>query len=210
YEQDPLAAAQLLLEVARARNSVRHLSRGHVVLGRLIIEDAKLEPELVLAQMPVLRGGYFAGDVADFDRPICFRAHGYEPVDVPLAGRKGDVVALADVRLKTLPSYKRASLHGTVELDGESPPTVAKVVLHLQVGPVNAPHGYSARPRWPDPVAVSVNEKGKFLAEGLTPGNYYVQVAADKHTEFTKGISIKPSEHLDFGSCRLFLTESGR
>lgn len=93
----PVVAAQLLLQVARARNTVRSYQRGHVVVGRLIVEDGKTDSELVLAQMPILPDGYFVGEVADLQRPICFRAQGYQALDVPLAGKKGDVVSVGEV-----------------------------------------------------------------------------------------------------------------
>jgi thiol-disulfide isomerase/thioredoxin len=210
-KNDLASAAQLLLQIARARRTVRTFKRGHVVIGQVIVVDHKTDAELILAQMPIAKGGYFAGEVGDLTRPICFRAQGYQGVDVPLEGKKGDVVSVGEVRMKPLAKAEQAVLRGSVQMDVEGQPTDAKVRVNLEVGPPNTPHnGFSPRRRWPAPVTVAVKENGEFVAEGLSPGDYYVQISAEKHVDATRRVSLKPSEPLDLGTCRLFSTDIGK
>lgn len=203
------SAGQLLLQIARARRLLHTYQRGHVVVGQVIVEDGKLDADLVLAQMPIMADGYFAGEVADLDRPISFCAQGYKGIDVPLKGKKGQVVSVGKVRIMPLPKEERASLRGTIELD-EGTPTDAKVQINLQVGPVNTPHnGYAPRGRWPAPITAVVNEKGAFAAEGLSPGEYIAEVVAEKHADMTRRMSLKSGESADLGVCRLLSTDVG-
>lgn len=69
-----VAAAELLLQMAKSRKIVTELGRGGVIIGRLVVADGKLEPDLVLAQMPVLADGSFAGEVGDMAKTVAFRA----------------------------------------------------------------------------------------------------------------------------------------
>ena len=72
-QKKPELAALLLLQIAKAEQTVRSFKKGHVAVGRVVVEDGKLDPELVLAQMEILPEGYFAGEVGDLERPLCFR-----------------------------------------------------------------------------------------------------------------------------------------
>lgn len=206
-----VSAAQLLLQIARAQRTVRGETRGHVVIGQVIVEEHKTAVEHVLAQMPILIGGYFAGEVADLTRPISFRAQGYQGVDVRLEGKEGDVISLGEVRMKPLPKAEQATLRGTVQMDIEGSPTTAKVKIHLQIGPVNTLHnGYTPRKHSPPPVTAAVKKNGEFAADGLSPGDYEVQLSADKHVDVTRRVSLKSGAPLDLGACRLFSTDIGK
>ena len=106
-QKKPVLAAQWLLAIVKARQTVRTYRKGHVVVGRLVVEDGRTDPELVMAQMPILPEGYFAGEVGDLVRPIAFRWHGYQNLDVPLEGKTGDVVDVGTVILNPLPKDSR-------------------------------------------------------------------------------------------------------
>ena len=78
---------------------------------------AKLDPELVVAQMGILPEGYFAGELGDLERPLGFRCQGYSSLEVPLEGKTGELVYLGTVTLKPLAAGQSASLQGKVTLD---------------------------------------------------------------------------------------------
>ena len=90
-KKTPLAA-RLLLQIARAKNTVASFKKGEVVVGRVVLADGKLEPELVLAQMEILPDGYFAAEIGDMQRPLGLKAEGYAGVDVPIQGKAGSVI----------------------------------------------------------------------------------------------------------------------
>ena len=153
-----IAASNYHLEADRA-----DCKSGHVVVGRLVVEDGKQDPEMVLAQMPILKEGYFAGEVGDLERPIAFRSQGYQNLDVPLKGKTGDLVYLGDVTLKALPESRRSSLRGKIVLDApkdsESPVRQPEFI----VGEPNTPHnGYSPRRGWPKPLELPVSKRESF------------------------------------------------
>ena len=86
------------------------------------------------------------GEIGDLERPISFRSHGYEDLDVPLEDKDGDAVYVGQVKLKPLAEERQASLKGQIALDAKPSAESAIVTLSIPVGPLNTPHrGYSPR-----------------------------------------------------------------
>lgn len=203
-------AAEVLMYIAQGQQTVKALKRGHVIVGQVVVADHKTSPEMVMAQMPILPDGYFAGPVGDLQRPVGFRAQGCENLDVPLAGKEGDVVYVGTVTLKPLSKDHEATLKGKLVLDGAKTADSAQVRLMLGVAGINTPHnGYSPRRRWPDPITASVDAKGEFTVSGLCPSQYYLQVQAKDHTGVSKTVEFKAGEVLDLGEVRLMSTDLG-
>jgi hypothetical protein len=206
----PIPAAKLLLQIAHARRVIDRFQRGHIVVGRLRVEDGKLEPELVLGQMQILPDGYFAGELADLHRPICFRAPGYQNLEVPLQGKQGHMVYVGLVTLKPLPKEQQVSWTGKVVLDGAKTPEAAEVRVNMTVGPVNTPHnGLSGRPRWPEPTRAPVSKTGEFTITAQAPAEYFVQITAPGHVEYTTVLSFEPGKVLPGLTCRLYCENLG-
>jgi hypothetical protein len=196
-EKKPVLAAQLLLHIAKARRIVALYKKGHVAVGRVVVEDGKLDPELVLAQMPILPEGYFAGEVGDLERPLCFRAHGYASLEVPLKGKSGAVVDLGTIKLKPLLKSQAGTLKGKVALDCATP----TLRIRMVVGPPNTPHeGYSMRGRWPAPVTVAVAKNGAFVVPGLAAADYELIIEAKGKAAARKPITIVAGQTLDVGT----------
>jgi thiol-disulfide isomerase/thioredoxin len=210
-QKKQVLAAELLLRIAQSRLAVRSYKRGHVVVGRLVVADGKADPELVMAQMPILAEGYFAGEVGDLNRPVGFRSHGYQNLDVPLAGKEGDMVYVGSVTLQPLPKDQAATVKGKVVLDGAKTAETAQVRLSMGVPNPNTPHnGYSPRRRWPEGIAVAVDPRtGEFHATGLSPSTYYLHVTAKDHVDLGKSVLFEAGRELDLGTCRLQCTDLG-
>jgi thiol-disulfide isomerase/thioredoxin len=184
-------AANLLLQIAKAKATVSSYKKGSVVVGRVVVGDGKLDPELVLAQMEILPEGYFAGEVGDLERPVGFRAEGYLGVDVPLKGKSGDVVDLGTITVQPLPSDQAATLKGSVTLDDAKGASSTSIKLSMSVPRANTPHnGYSPRHRWPEAKSIAVSQSGEFQLDGLTPGDHTIIVEADGHERFMKRVTL--------------------
>ena len=207
-KKSPLAA-QFLLEIAKAKNTVSSFKKGHVAVGRVVVADGKLEPELVLAQMEILPEGYFAGEVGDLQRPLGFRAEGYANVDVPLKGKTGDVVYLGTVTMSPLAADQAASLKGTIKLDDpKAGAGTTSLQLSLSVPKPNTPHnGYSPRRRWPQPIKVAVSESGEFKTGGLTPSGYTMIIEAKGHTRAFQQVGLSSGQEKDAGAISLKATD---
>ena len=206
----PVLAARLLVSIARAQMIVTRMKKGSVVVGQISVEDGKADPEDVLAQMPILPEGYFAGEVGDLKRPIGFRSHGYANLDVPLEGKTGDLVYVGKSVLKPLKKEEAATLKGTIALDAAKTAEGATVTITMDVPPPNTPHnGYSPRMHWPQGVAVPISKTGEFVATGLSPSAYRVSVSADGHTPYATAVSFKPGEEHDAGTITLRSTDIG-
>ena len=206
----PVLAARLLVYIARAQKIVSQFKKGGVAVGQIVVEDGKTEPEEVMAQMPILPDGFFAGEVGDLQKPIAFRSHGYQNLDVPLDGKKGDLVYVGKAFLKPLKKDQEATLKGTVALDAAKTAESATLTLSMSVGPVNTPHnGYSPRQHWPKGFTVPVSKTGEFSISGLSPSNYSLSVTADDHVPYSSGLSFTPGEVHDAGKVRLFATDVG-
>lgn len=205
-----ITAGHFLLQAIQAVQAVKTHRRGSVVIGQIVMEDGKLDPELVLAQMPISSEGYFAGEVGSLKTNLFFSAHGYAPLDIPLNGKEGSVVSVGKITLKPISPSEQATLTGTVSLDGSQDASEAKVYLSMRVGRINTPHnGYSPRRRWPEPIDVAVGTDGKFTAAGLSPADYYLRITAKDHVDKSDRVSLTPGMTLDGGVYRLFHSDLG-
>jgi thiol-disulfide isomerase/thioredoxin len=222
-KEKPVLAARLLAQVARAGQIVRNYDGASIAVGQLAVEDEKLDPVMVLAQMPILEEGYFAGEIGDLKRPLCFRAHGYEDLDVTLAaekntdsgdddddGEKGIAILVGKVTLRPVPQGRRATLRGRIVLDASQDASSATLTLNASVPPVNTPHGgFSPRMSWPEGIKVEVDESGEFTAEGLSPSKYNVMVSAEGHVQKYQPFTLDAGEITDAGDVRLFASDLG-
>ncbi len=209
-EKKSSLAARLLLQIAKAKNTVSSFKKGHVVVGRIVVSDGKLDPELVLAQMEILPEGYFAGEVGDLERPIGFRGEGYSSLDVPLKGKTGDLVCLGAVTMKPVAKDEAASLKGKVALDDTAGAGTASVQLSMSVPRPNTPHnGYSPRRRWPSPIKLAVSKSGEFTAKDLAPADYTMIVEAKGHTRSMQKVSLTQRQEKDLGAVSLKTTDLG-
>jgi len=207
-EKKDTAAAQLLLQCIKAKLTSKSFGKGGVAIGQVVVEDGKLDTEWVLAQMPILAGGYFAGEVGDMKKPIGFRAAGYEDAEAKLDGKTGEFFDVGVVTLKPMAKDKAATLKGKVELDiaDRGPP---KASISLMVPKPNTPHnGYSPRRAWPKPTEVKLEADGSFSVAGLTPGDYYMQVQAKDHGDESKMVKVAQGV-ADQGVIRLKTTDLG-
>jgi hypothetical protein len=196
--QKSALAARLLLKVAFAKSQVGLHKRGHVAVGRVVVSDAKLDPELVLAQMEILPEGYFAGEVGDLERPLVFRGEGYSSLEVPLKGKTGNLFYLGTVTLPRLATGQAASLQGNVRLDDAKPAHTTTVQLSLSVPPANTPtNGFSDRRRWPIPITVAVSKAGEFKATRLSPTDYSLYITAPGYVSQARTFTLKPGETHD-------------
>ncbi|MHC4735817.1 MAG: hypothetical protein ACYTDW_15375, partial [Planctomycetota bacterium] len=80
---------ELEAKITKAREEVQSRKRGHVIVGRVVL-DGDGDVRDVKAQMEILDEGYFAGPTRDLVRPVGFRMHQYAPYDLQLAGMKKD------------------------------------------------------------------------------------------------------------------------
>jgi thiol-disulfide isomerase/thioredoxin len=201
-------AAQFLLRVVLCQFSAGNW--GHIVIGQLAVEDEKIEPELVKAQMPILQEGYFVDEVKNFDLPLCFRSQGYRDLDVPLSSYKGGLANVGKVILQPLPAEERATLKGTVALDGSPDVKSVQVYVDTAMGPLNTPNGgYSPRARWPKVIPVPVSETGKFTVEGLNPSEVTVFATAPDHVNQFKTVKLSSDHPTDTGELRLMKSDLG-
>ena len=164
-------AARWLLQFARSWRMAGQADKPrHIAVGQVSVEDGKLDPTLILAQMQVLDNGYFASEVGDLKKPLVFRAHGYLDMNVPLENQKGDVLCLGTIKLKAVPKDKQATLRGKITADGKPDFKKVTAVLNMSVTGINTPGNYyMPRPRWPEPVKITVKEDGEFTISGLSP-----------------------------------------
>jgi thiol-disulfide isomerase/thioredoxin len=219
-KEKPSVAAQLLLHVVQATQIADTYDNGSIAVGQLVVEDGNLDPMNVFAQMPILEDGYFAGQFGDRNRPLSFRAHGYEDLDVPLAieesaedggGEAGRAVMLGKVVLRPVAEERRATLRGRVVLDAASDARAATLMLRTAMPEVNTPSGsYSGRMwPWPEGFNVEVDESGTFTAEGLSPSKYNVVASAEGHVTKFQPVTLAAGEATDAGEVRLFSSDLG-
>lgn len=201
-------AAKLLVRIVLSRGPGQMNKPRTIVVGQVFIEDGKLDPTMVLAQMPILEEGYFAGEIGSLDRPVCFRSHGYEDLDVALKDEEQGIVHVGQITLKPLAKERQASLKGQIALDGASTFDSAEVMLNVSVGPVNTTNGgYSARRHWPAAIKVEISKNGIFEVEGLNPSNYTIFATAKGHLDDFKRVTLTTGQPLEVEPLRLFSSD---
>jgi thiol-disulfide isomerase/thioredoxin len=214
-KKKPAVAATLLLHVARAGEMIKGRDGAAIVVGQLVVEDGKVDPVNVFAQMPILEEGYFAGEIGDRKRPLNFRAHGYEDAVVTLAaedggytGEAGGVIVLDKVEMRPVAPERQASLRGRVVLDAASDGSTATLMLHTAMPDVNTTSGgYSGRMGWPEGIKVEVDESGAFTADGLNPSKYNIMASAEGHVTKFEPVVLAAGDTHDAGDVRLFSSD---
>ena len=187
-------------EIAKAKAQLKTYGGGHVVVGRIVL-DGPGDPQDVMAQMPILAGGYFAGPTKDLERPIGFRMHLYAPVDFELEGLSGDVVDLGTIHMKPLAPKDLSDLKGKIVLDGGGELNSATLELSVSTAPVNTPsNGYSPRSHWPDHIKAKVQPDGTVSASGFSPIEYYCTVSAPGALTQAFDVTFEPGKPYDLGT----------
>lgn len=195
--------AELVTAIEKCQRVVQRFKGGHVVIGRIVL-DGPGDPRDVAAQMPILAGGYFAGETKDLSRPISFRMHQYAPLDVQLQGQSGDIVDLGELHLACLPPDLLGDLTGRIVLAGGSDPTKAKVVLTVCNGPANTPHnGTSPRSHWPEAIRAGIASSGSVTAKRFSPIAYWCSIEAPGYVSQSREITFTRSQTFDLGTVTL-------
>lgn len=155
---------QLVDRIEHSKSQINRFRKGVVIVGRVVLDEREADPRDVVAQMPIYEGGYFAGEAADMSRPVGFRLHGFTPIDLDLSlavgdqkRETGDVIYVGEVHLSRLPEAETAALKGKLEVEDAFRLKDARLELRVVPESINTPsNGYAPRPRWPEPVEVSV------------------------------------------------------
>jgi thiol-disulfide isomerase/thioredoxin len=209
-QKKDILAAELLLRIALAKNDAlafpNHPPR--VVTGQLLVDDQKTKPELVKAQMEILEDGFFATEIGSFDQPLCFRAAGYQDLDVPLTPFDVDVADIGQVTLKPLSAEQRATIKGKIVVDGATDFKSVGLTLDVSMPPINTPsRGYRPRREWPKQLFGTVSETGEFVVEGLNPTGYDLLTGAKDHLSAFKQVTLTAGKETDVGTLRLMYSD---
>jgi hypothetical protein len=199
----PQVAAEFQRRLDQARREIETSNRGHIVFGRIVLDGGKgaksADARAVVSQMIILEEGYFVDAVGAADKPIGFRLHGFEPVDVVAQG-PGPVEDLGIVHLAPLPAQRTASVKGRLKIEphaGAPQPQQARLSWQIMDGPINTPHGGTegGNQFTQSHVDCKVAPDGTFSAFGLSPAKYYLSVTAPTcadqlhYFDFTEGES---------------------
>jgi hypothetical protein len=199
----PQLGAEFQRRLEQARREVETYNRGHIVFGRIVLGGSKgaktPDARAVTSQMIILDEGYFVDAVGAADKPIGFRLHGYEPVDVVPQG-PGPVEDLGIIRIEPLPAGRVASVKGRFQIEphtGAPRPDQINVSWQILNGPVNTPHNGTegSNQFTQSPIKCKVAPDGTFSVSGMSPAKYYMSIAApncanqSQYCEFTEGES---------------------
>lgn len=197
-QKTPIADA-LLVQIENAQRDLRIKKGAHIIIGQVVVEGGK-DPRMVQPQMHVLEEGYFAGAVAQAGKPVGFRLHGYEPVDIIPMGEAGSIEHIGVVNLKAVPKQDLAGLKGTVEFETREGQRAdlkdVRLAIGISTGPVNTPHA-------PPPLSVELTQNGEFSADGFSPTDYYLHVTAPGCVAQLHGLTFTRGQTLTLEPIRL-------
>ena len=193
----PKLADELEGRLKQSQSEVDTYKRGHVVFGQVDVEGGK-DPRSVTSQMIILEDGYFVDAVGAADRPIGFRLHGYEPLDVVPKG-PGPTENLGVIRMKPLPAGRLATVRGRLQIEarqGAPRPDEIEVTWSITSNPTNTPsngtEGYN--PPYIVPAKATVSHDGSFSLSGLSPTQYYLSVTAPNAVSQGRTVDFAPGE----------------
>lgn len=152
--------------------------------------------------MRILDGGYFAGEVADLERPICFRYHGYKPLDVSLTGKEVShgMFYLGEITMQPLAEHEKVVLKGNARVNG-LPTAKLKAFLHIADGPINnRSNGTEPRPAqdFARSIQIKINSEGGFVAKGLSPVNYMLIIDGKGVQNAYQSINLQTASNNEF------------
>lgn len=187
---DVIQTAYLQDELARARELQRS-QLGDVVAGRIAV-PAGLKPEDVMAQMRILRGGWFVTVLRDWSNPFELASADHGVVHVALAAEpEGNVAWLGEIRLAAFPPVERQRIVGHVAAEGYPAPPI-QGYLATEVSLINSPtNGYQPRHTFGREIGVTVSEKGDLTTdEPVAPARYTLTFFADDHVPVSSTVNV--------------------
>ncbi len=195
--------AALLERIEKAQEDVNHYGEGHVIVGRVIVEESD-DVTMVNSQMLILEGGYFVDATKDLTRPVGFRMHQYAPYDLELKGKEGDIVDVGEIVMTRLPAEQLVPVTGKIVLQGDEDSSQASVRFSISNGPVNTPsNGTEPRPYWAEPVTVVIDSDGVVDMSGFSPVTYYCNVEVPGFVKQGFKVDFEPNEGADIGTVLL-------
>ncbi len=192
--RDPALAAEVDVALARARG-LQRTQLGDVVVGRIAVPNGG-KPEDVMAQMRVLRGGWFVTVLHDWSKPLELASPDHGVVHVALASEPVDAVSwLGVLTLTPYPSAGRQHIVGHVVADGYADPPI-RGYLSTEVTLINSPtNGYEPRDTFGRTIGLTVSEQGAFTTdEPVAPGRYSVTFDADGHVPASATVTVSGGE----------------
>ena len=205
--QHPAIHGALLKKIERDKREVEAYKVGHVIVGRILLEDSG-DPEYVRSQMMIFEEGFFSDAVRDLNRPIAFRRLGYRPVDVVIpAGAVPDdsgAIDIGTIRMEKCEPAEFRKATGMISVPDGADLSQVQVQLHLSGGPANTPHnGTEAVRKHAAPVEAKIEPSGAISADGLTAGDYYVTFNGKGFVGQAKRYKISSDQDLDLGTIQL-------
>jgi len=165
---------------------------GFLVFGRVVSEDAAIDPQQIAANFPIAPDGHFVDFVPQAGTPIAVGLHAHHAIEVKPQGPPnpgGAFVAenLGTITLKRIERREAATVRGSIQLQDHKGRTVnAPAMVSLQVVP-HADTDPNAPVRVVTPgkalanvVTPEVNNRGLFTALGLSPAPTTYLVTANR------------------------------
>jgi len=189
-------AREFEMRLLQAQREVESYKKGYIIVGRVALEKGQ-DPRYVQSQMIILENGYFVDAIGQANKPIGFRLHGHEAVNIIPKG-PGPIEPVGTVRLKVLPKNRLASAKGQVQIE-EHPdapgPSQVEVSWQITADPINTPSngtegtsGFSL-----PPIKSRIGDDGGFSVSGMSPAKYYLAITAPncvnqwRYVDFAEG-----------------------
>ena len=173
---------------------------GPVVVGRVHLQD-RMDATPIVARTQVRDDGWFAAALHP-SRQLAFRAHGYEPLDIPPPAAPG-IVRIPDLVLKRVPAAETAEVRGRIIGPAHSPTASVKLVV-APAPPLWQDSGYESGANFSAVVDTRrVPSAGEFTFSGLAPIEYELHLSAPGCTSLKRTFVPDRRAHLSLGDIAL-------
>lgn len=161
--------------VAQKARKEKQNRDGQVVVSRVHLQD-RMDSTPIVTRTQVRDDGWFAAALHP-SRQLAFRAHGYEPLDLPPPDAPG-IVRIPDLILKRVPEAETAEVRGKVIGPAQSTTATIKLVV-APAPPLWQDFGYESGANFSAVAATRRVPSGEdFTFSGLAPIEYELHLSA--------------------------------
>lgn len=177
-----------------------------LVYGQIVAPKGEL-PQLCNAQMTIIEGGYFIGNVGHLAKPVGFRMFGCRKVDIVLgeAGgdqvKPGDTVSLGRIVMQPYAPEELATIRGRLKFGRDIAASAVRLRVVIGSAPTNSiSGGTDGFLEWPEKEQVTIGENFEFEHRRLAPLPHRLEIEAPGHRRVLRDLHLTSGGTLELGT----------
>ena len=179
---------------------------GVLVYGQIVAPEGE-PPQLCNAQMKIIEGGYFIGNVKSIVKPVGFRMFGCRKVDlVPReAGgdqvKPGDTISLGRIVMQPYASEELATVRGRLKMGRDIAASAVRIRVVIDPAQTNSlSGGTDGFLEWPEKEQVTIGKNFEFEHRQLAPLPHRLEIEIPGHRRVFRDLQLTSGGTLELGT----------